>query len=80
LFNAYLLPNHSVDNDNQNQEMHVGVCKYIIPKRILPTCFGFSCGDLQGGALGSTDISKYYRSFEPMHRYKILNFKNNTYT
>ena len=30
---------------------------------IPPTCFGHSCGHLQGGALQRIDTSKYYRSF-----------------
>jgi len=25
------------------------------------------------------DASKYYKRFEPMHRYKIFSFKNNTW-
>jgi len=31
--------------------------------RIIPTCFGHSCGHLQGGALQRTDTWKYYRNF-----------------
>jgi hypothetical protein len=31
--------------------------------RMPPTCFGHSCGYLQGGALQRTNTSKYYRSF-----------------
>ena len=52
--------------------------KVYYTNRTLPTCFGLSCGGLQGGAFRRKDTSKYYRSFEPMHRYKTLNFKNNT--
>jgi hypothetical protein len=40
--------------------------------RMPPTCVGHSCGHLQGGALQRIDTwkhYKYYRSFEPMHRY-----------
>ena len=37
---------------------------------ILPTCFGHSCDYLRRGALRNIDTLKYYRLFEPMHRYK----------
>jgi len=40
--------------------------------RIPPTCFGHSCGQLQGETL-----QRIHRNitevFEPMHKYKILN-------
>jgi hypothetical protein len=52
--------------------------KLYYTNRTIPTCFGLSCGGLQGGAFRRTDTSKYYGSFEPMHRYKTSNFKNNT--
>jgi hypothetical protein len=48
---------------------------------ILPTCFDHSHGHLQGCALQSrpTDTLKYYKVLEQIHRYKMLNFKKNTY-
>jgi len=55
------------------------VYKVYYTNRTLPTRFDLSCGGLLGGAFRRTDTSKYYRSFEPMHRYKKLNFKNNTW-
>jgi hypothetical protein len=45
---------------------------------IPPTCFGHSCGHLQGGALQRLRTSKYNK-FLVTHKYKILNFKNNTW-
>ena len=47
--------------------------------RIPSTCFGHSYGRLQGGALQKIDTSKYYGSFRNKHRYRILNFKNNSW-
>jgi hypothetical protein len=49
--------------------------KVYYTHRIPPTCFGHLRDHLQGGALqrihpNITEI------FEPMHRYKILNFKD----
>jgi len=52
--------------------------KVYYTHRIPPTCFGHSSGRLQRGVLQRIDTLKYYRSFEPMRRCKILNFKNNT--
>jgi len=31
-------------------------------RSIPPTCFGHSCGHLQGGALQTMDTSRYYKS------------------
>jgi hypothetical protein len=45
--------------------------------RTPAACFEHSCGHPQEGALQRIDTSKYYRIFQPMHRYRILNFKNN---
>ena len=55
--------------------------KVFYTHRIPPTCFGHSCGHLQGGVLQRIDTStlKYYRSFVPMCRNKVLNFKNNAW-
>lgn len=49
--------------------------KVYYTHRIKPTCFGLSCGHLQGDAFRRKDTWKYYRNFEPRHRYKILDFK-----
>jgi hypothetical protein len=46
---------------------------------IPSTCFGHSCGHLQGGALQGTDTSKYYRSILNQRTdIKTLSVTNNT--
>ena len=43
---------------------------------IPPTCFGHLCGHSQGGALQRMNASDITKVCEPLHRCKILSFKN----
>lgn len=58
--------------------MHVSL-KVYGTHCVTATCFGQSFGHIQGAALQRIDKSKCYRSFETLHRYKILNFKTNAW-
>jgi hypothetical protein len=66
--------------DTVTKPVNVRKCvKLCYTRHITPTCFLNSCGHLQGGTLQRMDASKYCKRFEPMHRYKIFSFKNNTW-
>jgi hypothetical protein len=62
--------------DTITKPVNVHKClEFYYTHHIPPTRFNHSCGHLQGGELQRIGTSKYYRSFEPMHRCKILSLK-----
>ena len=72
-FKLSITVHSAIRKDIKTKNAHKNIKVYYI-HRIPPTCFGQSCGHLQGGALQSIHKSKYCRYFEPTHGHKILKF------